>query len=70
MFVNFFHFNYHVYLLLHFSVVVIGIASGCSLDVLNKLLETVFSCTVLIVGRDELKMQRNVEKIKRELRVV
>ncbi|KAJ8913472.1 hypothetical protein NQ315_013852 [Exocentrus adspersus] len=51
------------------SVVIIGIASGCSVDILNKLLESVFSSIVLIVGTEEIKTQRNIERLKRELRI-
>ncbi|XP_074038172.1 fuzzy planar cell polarity protein-like protein isoform X2 [Leptinotarsa decemlineata] len=51
------------------SVVIIGIASGCSIDILNQLLEEVFNTMVLIVGIKELKLQRNIERLKRELRV-
>ncbi|KAG5877686.1 hypothetical protein JTB14_003841 [Gonioctena quinquepunctata] len=51
------------------SIVMIGIASGCSVDVLNQLLEEVFNTMVLIVGIKELKLQRNIERLKRELRV-
>ncbi|KAJ8926420.1 hypothetical protein NQ314_021208 [Rhamnusium bicolor] len=51
------------------SVVIIGIASGCSLEVLNKLLESAFNAVVLIVGIDEIKTQRNIERLKRELRI-
>ncbi|XP_018568218.1 protein fuzzy homolog isoform X2 [Anoplophora glabripennis] len=51
------------------SVVIIGIASGCSVDILNKILESVFNAVVLIVGTEEVKTQRNIERLKRELRV-
>ncbi|KAJ8984368.1 hypothetical protein NQ317_003516 [Molorchus minor] len=47
------------------SLVIIGIASGCSVDVLNKLLESVFNAIVLIVGIDEVKTQRNAERLKK-----
>lgn len=52
-----------------FSVVIIGIASGCSVDVLNKVLDSAFNAVILIVGVDEIKAQRNIERLKRELRV-
>ncbi|CAH1970623.1 unnamed protein product [Acanthoscelides obtectus] len=52
------------------SIVIIGIASGCSLDVLNSLLDIIFDAIVLIVGIDEVKQQRNVERLKREFRVI
>lgn len=51
------------------SVVLIGIASSSTTLVLNKLLESAFQAMVLIVGLDEVKSQRNIERLKRELRV-
>nr|CAI5863406.1 unnamed protein product [Callosobruchus analis] len=51
------------------SIVIIGIASGCSLNVLSSLLDIVFDVVVLIVGIEEVKQQRNIERLKRELRV-
>ncbi|XP_072382705.1 protein fuzzy homolog [Diabrotica undecimpunctata] len=51
------------------SIIIIGAASGCSIDILNRLLEDVFNTIVLIVGIKELKMQRNIERLKRELRI-
>ncbi|KAL1509312.1 hypothetical protein ABEB36_004074 [Hypothenemus hampei] len=51
------------------SLVIIGIASGCSVDVLNRLLKLVYDAVVLIVGIEEAKSQRNIERLKRELRV-
>lgn len=56
-------------MLVYFSVVIIGIASGCSVDILNKILESAFNAIVLIVGIEEVKAQRNIERLKRELRV-
>lgn len=53
----------------HFSIILIGVSSGCTLEVLNRLLESVYDCIVLIVGDDEVKSLRNVERFKRELRV-
>lgn len=54
---------------LYFSIVLIAISSGSTVEVLNKLLESVFNAVVLIVGIDEMKSQRNIERLKRELRV-
>lgn len=51
------------------SLVIIGLASGCSIDVLNRLLRLVYDAVVLIVGIEEAKALRNVERLKRELRV-
>ncbi|CAH0561149.1 unnamed protein product [Brassicogethes aeneus] len=53
----------------HDCVKIIGIASGCSVEILTKLLDSVFSAVVLIVGLEEIKSQRNIERLKRELRV-
>lgn len=51
------------------SIIVIGVASGCSIDVLNRVLVDIFNTTVLIAGMKELKLQRNIERLKRELRI-
>lgn len=51
------------------SLVIIGLASGCSIDVLNRLLQLVYDAVVLIAGINELQTQRNIERLKRELRV-
>ncbi|CAG9761897.1 unnamed protein product [Ceutorhynchus assimilis] len=51
------------------SLVIIGLASGCSTDVLNRLLKLIYDAIVLIVGIEEAKTQRNIERLKRELRV-
>ncbi|XP_060531593.1 protein fuzzy homolog isoform X1 [Cylas formicarius] len=51
------------------SLVIIGIASGCSIEVLYQLLQLVFDAIVLIIGIDEIKNQRNIDRIKRELRI-
>lgn len=37
--------------------------------VLNQFLQSVYNAIVLIVGIDEIKAQKNVERLKRELRV-
>jgi hypothetical protein len=37
-------------------------------EVLTKTLDSVFDAVVLIVGVDEIKSQRNIERLKRELR--
>lgn len=36
---------------------------------LDKLLQSVFNAIVLVVGIDEIKSQKNIERLKRELRV-
>ncbi|CAG9865513.1 unnamed protein product [Phyllotreta striolata] len=51
------------------SIILIGVASGCSVEVLNQLLEEIFNTIVLVVGIKELKTQRNIERLKRELRL-
>ncbi|KAJ8945100.1 hypothetical protein NQ318_005281 [Aromia moschata] len=43
------------------SLVIIGIASGCSIDVLNKLLESVFNAIVLIVGIEETRWTAEIQ---------
>lgn len=47
----------------------IGISSGCTVTVLNKFLQSVYNTLVLIVGTEEIKAQKNLERLKRELRV-
>lgn len=53
----------------HDSITLIGLSSGCTKSVLESLLESVFNTMVLIVGLDEIKSQKNIERLKRELRV-
>lgn len=48
----------------------IGIAAGCTKQVLQKVLQSCFNAMVLIVGLDEIRSQRNIERLKRELRVL
>lgn len=50
------------------SVVLIAIASGTTSSVLEKFLQVVFDSMVLIVGIEEIKNPRNIERLKRELR--
>lgn len=51
------------------NLLMIGISTGCSKDILTKLLDSVFNLFVLIVGIDEIKSQRNVEFLKREFKI-
>ncbi|KAK9871041.1 hypothetical protein WA026_009999 [Henosepilachna vigintioctopunctata] len=51
------------------SVVLIGISSGCTQEVLNNLMTSIFSCMVLIVGINEIRSQRNIDRLKRELKI-
>lgn len=48
----------------------IGISSGCTVQILNKTIDSIFNTIVLIVGIEEIKSQRNIERLKRELRVI
>lgn len=50
------------------SVILIGISSGCTKEVLNNLLTSVFNSMVLIVGIEEIKSQRIIDRLKRELK--
>lgn len=50
-------------------MVLIGISTGCTLKVLEKLLQAVFNALVLVVGIDEIRSQKNIERLKREIRV-
>lgn len=51
------------------SINLIGVSSNCTEAVVTKVLESAFNAMVLIVGIEEIKAQRNVERLKRELRV-
>ncbi|GJQ65047.1 fy [Trypoxylus dichotomus] len=51
------------------SVVLIGIAAGTSKEILQKVLESTFNVMVLIAGFDEIRSQKNIERLKRELRL-
>ncbi|KAK4886119.1 hypothetical protein RN001_002390 [Aquatica leii] len=53
----------------HDSVILIGISSGCTVQVLTKLLESAFNAMVLIVGIEKIKTQKNNERLKRDLRL-
>ncbi|KAL3265767.1 hypothetical protein HHI36_009968 [Cryptolaemus montrouzieri] len=50
-------------------VVLIGISSGCTQNVLNSLLNSIFYAMVLIIGIDEIRSQRNIDRLKRELKI-
>ncbi|XP_031340603.1 protein fuzzy homolog isoform X2 [Photinus pyralis] len=50
-------------------VILIGISSGCTIQVLNKLLDSTFNAMVLTVGIEKIKTQRNTERLKRDLRM-
>ncbi|KAF5281950.1 hypothetical protein FQA39_LY00474 [Lamprigera yunnana] len=53
----------------HDSIVLIGISSGCTIHVLSKLLDSAFNAMVLTVGIEKIKTQRNIERLKRDLRL-
>ncbi|XP_044254046.1 protein fuzzy homolog [Tribolium madens] len=53
----------------HECLVLIGISSGCTIEILTKTLDSIFNAIVLIVGIEEIKSQRNIERFKRELRI-
>lgn len=53
------------------SVMLIAVSGACSREEeirLQRLLENVWSCMVLVLGQDELVNLRNVERLKRDLR--
>ncbi|XP_017885341.1 protein fuzzy homolog [Ceratina calcarata] len=51
------------------SVILIVIASGTTKNVLDKFLDTVYGAMVLFVGSQELKNARNIEKLKKDIRL-
>ncbi|KAF5284601.1 hypothetical protein FQR65_LT02427 [Abscondita terminalis] len=53
----------------HDSIILIGISSGCTIQIMTNLLESAFSAMVLIVGIEKIKAQRNNERLKRDLRL-
>lgn len=57
-------------IVINYSLILIGISTGCTSKVLDKLLQSVFNAVVLVVGIDEVKTQKNIERLKRELRVL
>ncbi|XP_015594332.1 protein fuzzy homolog isoform X2 [Cephus cinctus] len=50
-------------------ITLIAIASGTTKRVLNQFLDAVFSAMILVVGIDDIKNPRNVERLKRDLRI-
>ena len=50
-------------------ITLIAIASGTTKQVINKLLDASFNSMVLIVGLKEIEQPRNVERLKRDLRI-
>lgn len=54
---------------LYDSLIFIGIASACTTEALTQVIECAGSAMVMVVGMDEIIAQRNIERLKRELRV-
>ena len=51
------------------SIALIVIASGTTKYVLNKFLDAVFGAMILFVGIEELKSTKNIEKLKKDMRL-
>lgn len=51
------------------SVILIAIASGVTKYVLDKFLDTTFGAMVLFTGIDEIKNAKNVERLKKDMRL-
>ncbi|XP_076766355.1 fuzzy planar cell polarity protein-like protein isoform X2 [Xylocopa sonorina] len=51
------------------SVTLIVIANGTTRKVLNKLLDAIFGAMILFVGIEELKSTKNIEKLKKDIRL-
>lgn len=50
-------------------ITIIGAAKGITEDVLNNLLEYAFNALIFCISLSELKHNKNVEQLKRELKV-
>ncbi|XP_034941565.1 protein fuzzy homolog [Chelonus insularis] len=50
------------------SVTLIAIASGVTKKILDYFIEAVFNAMILVVGIDEIKNPRNIERLKKDLR--
>ncbi|XP_076239326.1 fuzzy planar cell polarity protein-like protein [Calliopsis andreniformis] len=51
------------------SIILIVIASGTTKYVLDKFLDAIFGAMILFVGIEELQNTRNIEKLKRDMRL-
>lgn len=51
------------------SITLIVIASGTTKSVLDKFLNAVFGAMILFVGIEELKNTKNIEKLKKDMRL-
>lgn len=51
------------------TVLIIVMASGTTKIILNKFLDAIFNAMVLVVGIDDIKNPRSIERLKRDLRV-
>ncbi|KAF7994517.1 hypothetical protein HCN44_003989 [Aphidius gifuensis] len=52
------------------SITLITIASGTTKLVLDNFLNAVFNSMIFVAGIDEIKNPRNIEKLKKELRIL
>ncbi|KAK0098236.1 hypothetical protein PV326_010135 [Microctonus aethiopoides] len=50
------------------SITLIAIATGTTKKVLENFIDAVFNAMILVVGIDEIKNPRNIERLKKELR--
>ncbi|KAL0114040.1 hypothetical protein PUN28_011394 [Cardiocondyla obscurior] len=50
-------------------IILIAIASGVTKNVLNKFLDATFGAMVLFTGVDEIKNTKNIERLKKDLRL-
>ncbi|CAL7934782.1 unnamed protein product [Xylocopa violacea] len=51
------------------SITLIVIANGATRNVLNKLLDAIFGAMILFIGIEELKSTKNIEKLKKDIRL-
>lgn len=51
------------------SITLIVIASGTTKSVLEKFLNAVFGAMILFIGIEELKSTKNIEKLKKDIRL-
>ncbi|XP_054003233.1 protein fuzzy homolog isoform X2 [Hylaeus anthracinus] len=51
------------------SITLIAIANGTTKYILNKFLDAIFGAMILFVGIDEIKSAKNIEKLKKDMRL-
>lgn len=51
------------------SITLIVIASGTTKYILDKFLDAIFGAMILFVGIDEIKSTKNIEKLKKDMRL-